>query len=343
MPSMPICLIYPFAPKCSLLPRMPICCDHFSWCPFPPKCPFAPNALLLQSSSVPKCPFAPKCPFVPNIHLPKLFICPNCPMPICSGAHFSWCPFPPQCPFAPNAHLPQFNVHRSQSAHLLHSAYLPWCSLILVSIYSKCLSFAPNAHLLRCSSVLKCSLAPNIHLSQSPHAHLFQTPICPKCSFTPIAQCPFALVLVFPGAHFPLKPTCLNVHPPQSAHLLQSAHLPQLLIHSGTHFSWCRFPPSAHFPPMLTCPNVHRSQGAHYRPTPKCPFAANTCLPLCCSFFLVSIFFKCKFAPNAHLSLCPSVSKVLVCLIKCPKYPFAPVTNCHYNCAHFSQVPICPK
>ena len=41
----------------------------------------------------------------------------------------------------------------------------------------------------------------------------------------------------------------------------------------------------------------------------------------------------------AYLPQCPSVSKVLVCPIKCPKYPFAPVTSCPYNCAHFFWCP----
>ena len=104
----------------------------------------------------------------------------------------------------------------------------------------------------------------------------------------------------------------------------------------GAHFSWCAFAPNVHFPPMLTCPNAHRSQDAHY--APKCSFAANTRLPWC-SFFLVPIFPKCPFAPKAHLPLCPSVSKILVCPIKCPKYPFASVTSCPYDCAHFSWCP----
>ena len=154
----------------------------------------------------------------------------------------------------------------------------------------------------------KMLIYPNIHLSQSPHAHLSQTPICPKWSFAPIAQCPLALVLVFPGAHFPP-----NAHLP---------HLPQLLICSGAHFLWCPFGPNAHFFPMPTCPNVHRCQGAHY--APKCPFAANTCLPWC-SLFLEPIFSKCPLAPmptcpKAHLS---------------QKFS----TSCPCNCAHFSWCP----
>ena len=92
---------------------------------------------------------------------------------------------------------------------------------------------------------------------------------------------------------------------------------------------------------MLTSPNVHYwSQGAHY--APKCPFAANTSL-LWCSCFLVPIFPKCPFARNAYLSLCPSASKVLVCPIKCPKYPFAAITSCPYNCTRFSWCPFFPS
>ena len=213
----------------------------------------------------------------------------------------------------------------------------------------KVVVLASNSPRIKSSSrqiVLASHYAPNIHLSQFPHAHLFQTPICPNCSFSPIAQSPFALLLVFPGAHFPLKLTCPNAHQSQNTHLLQSAHLSQLLICPGAHFFWCPFALNAHFPPMLTSPNVHYwSQGAHY--APKYPFAANTSL-LWCSCFLVPIFPKCPFARNACLSLCPSTSKVLVCPIKCPKYPFAPMTSCPYNCTRFSwcpfsQVPICPK
>ena len=133
----------------------------------------------------------------------------------------------------------------------------------------------------------------------SPKTRLPQCPSVSKCPFAP--QCPFVPIA-----------DC-----------------------SGAHFSWCLFAPNAHFPPMLTSPNVHRSQGAHY--APKCSFAANTCLPWC-SCFLVPIFPKCPFA-TAYLSLCPLASKVFVCPIKCLKYPFAPVTSCPYNCAHFFWCP----
>ena len=114
----------------------------------------------------------------------------------------------PKCPaFAPNAHLPQYPS--VPNAHLPQSAHLPQLSICPGAHFSWC-PFSPSAHLPQSSLVLKCPFAskvpisPNIHLSQFPHAHLSQTPICPnKCSFTLIAQSPFALVLVFPGAHFP--------------------------------------------------------------------------------------------------------------------------------------------
>ena len=160
-------------------------------------------------------------------------------------------------------------------------------------------------------------------------AHLPKLPICPNC--------PFAMVLVSPGAHFPLKPTSPNVHRSQNAYLLLSAHLPQLLICPGAHFAGEHLPQMPISPLMLTCPNAHRSQGAHY--TPKCSFAAIS-LPACPGVhFPGAHFSQVPIAPKAHLPLCPSASIVLVCPIKCPKYPFAPVTSCPYNCAHFSWCP----
>ena len=70
---------------------------------------------------------------------------------------------------------------------------------------------------------------------------------------------------------------------------------------------------SAHLPQISVCPCAHFSW---------CPFSPSAYLP-----------------PKAHLSLCPLASKVLVCPIKCPKYPFAPVTSSSYNCVHFSSYP----
>ena len=232
----------PTCPQCSFVPyEVPIC----------PKCTRCSKAHRCQNAHFLKCSFVPvlTCSFVPNTHLPKVLISPNCPMPICFGAHFFWWPFPP------NAHLPSItkycpNVHRFQSAHLLHSAHLPWCSFFLVPIFSK-YAFAPNAHLAQSSSVLKCPFAPKCPFPQTsiyPNSHMPICSIYPNCSFTPIAQSPFSLVRVFPGAHFSLKPTCPTVHRSQNTHLLQSTHLPQLLICPGAHFSWCSFALNAHFP-----------------------------------------------------------------------------------------------
>ena len=123
-------------------------------------------------------------------------------------------------------------------------------------------------------------------------------PICPNCSFTPIAQSPFALVLVFPSAHFSLKPTCPNVHRFQNTHLLQSVRLPQLLICPGAHFSWCPFALNAIFPQssrakmsIIGAKVLIMLQSAHLPQIPVCPGA------------LVS---WCPFSPGAHLPPMPT-------------------------------------
>ena len=138
----------------------------------------------------------------------------------------------------------------------------------------------------------KVPISPNIHLYPFPHAHLSQTPICPKCSFTPIAQCPFALVLVFPGAHFPLKPTCPNVHRSQSAHLPQFADLPWFSFFLVCICSKCPFSPNAHLPqcPLL----VHR-----------CPLCSK--VPICRKylFALVLIFPGARFPQRPICSQSP--------------------------------------
>ena len=111
-------------------------------------------------------------------------------------------------------------------------ADLPWCSFFLVLISPNC-PFFFNTHLPQCSSFPKCPFGPSAHLPQIAY--------------------PFALVLVFLGAHFP-QPI---------------------------------FAPNAHLPPMLIGPKVPISQNAHLsqsphahlsqtRPIcPKCSFAPN--------------------------------------------------------------------
>ena len=109
------------------------------------------------------------------------------------------------------------NVHLSQPAHALngHLSHIPICPkypFALVFIFPGG-HFPPSAHFPKCPLAPKligpkvsiCPQMPislNAHLSQSSHAHLSQTSICPKCSLAPIVQCPFALVLIFPGGHF---------------------------------------------------------------------------------------------------------------------------------------------
>ena len=97
----------------------------------------------------------------------------------------------------------------------------------------------------------------------------------------PNAQYPFALVFISSGGHFPPMPTCPNVHRSQNAHLLHSAHLPQMPICSGAHFSWCPFPP-------------------------KCPFAPNAHLPQCLSVP------KCPF-PQMFICASPHMPPMLIC------------------------------
>ena len=155
----------------------------------------------------------------------------------------------------------------------------------------------------------KMPISPNVYLSQSSHAfnaicpkqayHLTQASICPKCSFAPIAQrCPFALVLIFPGAHFPPMSIRPNVHRSQMPTCLKCRFALVLIF------------PSAHFSPLPTCPNAQRSQSAHLVQSAHLPQIAY-------SFALVLIFLGAHFtqvpifSPNAHLPQCSSVPKCL--------------------------------
>ena len=171
----------------------------------------------------------------------------------------------------------------------------------------------------------KMSIHPNVHLSQSPHAlnaHLSHIglPICPKD--------PFALVLIFPGGHFPP-----SAHLPQNAHFLKcpfvsvltcsfvlNTHLPKVLIcpncpmpiRSGVHLSWWLCPPmpichQLGYQVLPQCPSV-----------PKCPFASQ------CPFGLVLVF------PGAHLPPMPI----------CPQCPLSPM-SIGSNVPICSTLPIC--
>ena len=186
---------------------------------------------------------------------------------------------------------------------------------------------------------LKVPIHPNVHSSQSSHAlndHLSHILICPKC--------PFALVLIFPGSHFPPSahlpqmPTCIKAHRSQSAHLPQNAHF---LKCPFVPVPICPFVPNTHLPKMLICPNCSMPicSGAQFSwclfplmpirsRCPLAPMSISPNVPICspgpiclinvhwlwCSFFLVPISSQCPFSPNAHLPQCPSV----------PKCPFAP-------------------
>ena len=201
-------------------------------------------------------------------------------MPICFGAQFSWRPFPP------SAHLPQMpacsKAHRSQSAHLPKNAHFLKCPFVSVSTCP----FVPNTHL---PKVLICPNSPMLirsgaHFSRwslPPNAHLAPISTCSNVHRSQSAhlphKCSFALVLIFPGAHFPQCPFA------PECPLAPMSIRPKVPICStvpvcpGAHLSWCLFTRSAqHFPPMPTCPNVHRSQ--------------------------MPIFSKVPISPNVHLS-----------------------------------------
>ena len=169
--------------------------------------------------------------------------------------------------------------------------------------------------------------------------------MCPKCSFAPIAQCPFALggLLIFPGAHFPqcpLAPTFIGPKVPIRSTVLI---FPNCRFSLVPIFAQCPFSPNAHLP---QCPLVPRCSFAS-----KCPFAANTCMPWCANFSWRPFSPSAYWSPNAHMPQYPSVPKVLVCSIKCPKYPFAqlllklrpfllvPI----FLKRHLPQIAICPK
>ena len=128
--------------------------------------------------------------------------------------------------------------------------------------------FPPNAHL---PSITK--YCPNVHRSQSAHLpHKCQYSSVPMCSFSP--QCPFALVLIFSGAHFPQCPLApMSIGP--NVHICST--VPICLINA--HLLWCSFFLASIYP--------------------KCPFAPNAHLPQCSSVL------NCPFAPKCPL--CPKV------------------------------------
>ena len=231
-------------------------------------------------------------------------------MPTCSNAHWSQsahsskCPFVPvltcsQCPFNPSTYLPQMPI--------CSGTYFSWCPFT-----PKC-PFALNTHLLQSSSVSKCPFAPKCPLPQMPNCPSPHMLICPKHPFAPIVQCPFALVLIFPGGHFP---QCPRIAPmsigPKVPICLINAHLLWCSFFLVSIYPKCPFAPKCPFPQMSICPSPHMLSTPifpKYPFSPKCPFAY---LPWC-SFFLVPIFHKYAFAPNAYL---PQSSSV-------PKSPFA--------------------
>ena len=225
---MPICPNYPFV-LVLIFPGSHLPLVHI-WT----KCPLAPMLIGPQTPL-----FAPKCLFIP--------------MSICLTPHMPSMPICPIYPFAPNV-------------------YFLWCSYFLVAI-SLQVPICPKCPLVPKLIGPKVPICPTIpissnnHLFQFPQAHLSQTRThLPKCSFAPIVQCPFALVLIFPGGYFPpmpicpLMPTCPLM--PIDPKMLICSTVPICLINvhlPWCSFSWWPFPPNAH---LLQCPSI-----------PKCPFA----------------------------------------------------------------------
>ena len=229
---------------------------------------FAPNAHLLWCSFFlvaisPQVPICPKCPLAPNLIGPKMPICPK--MPISSNvhlsqsshAHLSQTPICPKCSFAPIAQCPFALVLIFPGGHF---PPMPICHQ-LPSIAP--ISIGPKVPI--CFTVPICFINANVIRSQS--AHLLHSAHLPH-------KCPFALALIFPGVHLPQVPICFQcplapklIGPKCSFVLVptsfqrpfvpntlfpQSAHLHQLPIYPGAHFSWCPFSPSTHLPPMPT-------------------------------------------------------------------------------------------
>ena len=88
-----------------------------------------------------------------------------------------------------------------------------------------------------------------------PGAHLPQILIFPNSQFAPSSFLPFALC---PGAHLPQVPICLKC-----SFTLNSPYLQMPICHSAHHF------PKSPFVPVPTSPNAHLPQVPN-SPGPKC-------------------------------------------------------------------------
>ena len=225
-PKVLICSNCPFVPihTCSqgpivlytyMLP-MPVCRNYpfvlvhiFRGPHLPQSAHYAPNAHLPQCSLVPKCPFTPKYSFIqmsicPSPHMLSMLICPI------------YLYLPDKCPFALALIFP--------GVHLSQVPICPQCPLAPMSI-------GPNVPV--CSTVPICLI--NAHLLWRSYFLVFmplsQVPIC--------SQCPLAPKLIDPKCSFVLVLTCFQRPFVPNALFPQSAHLPQLPIYPGAHFSWC--------------------------------------------------------------------------------------------------------
>ena len=148
----------------------------------------------------------------------------------------------------------------------VQSAHFPKCLFVPVHPCPQCpkYRFAPKCSFVPVFTCFQC------HLSQigqpfDQNTHLLKLLICPNCSF--------ALVLIFPGGHFPpmfISPKC------------SFASIVDLL--------WCSF----FLVPI----------------SPNCPFSPNAHLPQCSSFPKCPFGSKCSFAANS-LPVCPRVHEDL--------------------------------
>ena len=183
----------------------------------------------------PQVPICPKCPLAPKLIGPKMPICPKLPifsnahLSQSSHAHLSQTPICPKCSFAPIAQCPFALVFIFPASHFPPT---PICHQLP--------SIAP---MFISPKVPICFINANVNRSQS--AHLLHSAHLPH-------KCPFVLVLIFSGAHFPpmlICPQCPLAPMSIGPNVPICSTVP---IFSGAHVFWCPFIPSAHLPPMPT-------------------------------------------------------------------------------------------
>ena len=237
--------------------------------------------------------------------------------PKCPFSQMSICPNPPISPMSSqiNTYLPQLPIcPQCPLASKLIGPKVPICPKMPI---------CPSPHMLSMPFV-------QIRLPFDPNTHLPKGFICPNC--------PFALVLIFSGAHFPPTPICPNVH------------RSQMKIYLNCRFVLMLIFPSAHLPHMPIFPNAHLTKCSSFRKCPfgpKCSFAANS-LPVCPG----TNFSWCSISASAHLPPIPTCPKAhrsqsahLPQNAHFPKCSYVPILTCPFvpNTSHLLKVLICPK